>query len=461
MKKRSKVKIQNMSNLDALKANIRHEKNIIREIVGFSRHLSKLENLEKAGYNINPAEKKLFEGAIKSLKAQLKIINNSVPAIINQISLFKKIEEKEKRKRKEELVSLKYEHPSIEKRKTLVTIKKEDKLKYLRELSLTEESVKRLRKDYKLEKIKFVGFKKPSFYAKLSNKFFLKTSTDLLEKGRFAKLNHELRKANLPFLSTTYLSMAFFTSALSIFLGLFLTILLSFFKISISFPFLFLSEESFLIGFLKSFWLIFAIPVLTFLAFYFYPLTERKSISNKINQELPFVVIHMSAIAGSGVEPSKIFRIIVTSEEYPNTTKELKKLLNQINLYGYDLVNALREGARITSSPKLSELFNGLATTITSGGNLKEFLEKRAESLIFDYKIERDKYTHMAETFMDVYISVVIAAPMIMTLLLIMMHLTGLSFGFSLTALAILMLLVIAIVNVLFLTFLHLKQPKF
>ena len=168
----------------------------------------------------------------------------------------------------------------------------------------------------------------------------------------------------------------------------------------------------------------------------------------------------MSAIAGSGVEPTKIFEIIVKSEEYPHTRKEIKKLLNKINLYGYDLVSALGESARLTSSSKLAELFKGLATTITSGGELTMFLDKRAETLVFDYKVEREKYNRIAETFMDIYISVVIAAPMMMTLLLVMMSLTGMSYGLTIQATSLIIILVIGLLNIFFLIFLHLKQPE-
>ena len=326
---------------------------------------------------------------------------------------------------------------------------------------MTDSSVKRLKKDYKLEQIKFEKFKKPSLYAKISNRLFLKLTTRLFDKGYFQNLNNNLRKANFSFLSQTYVSMAFFSALIGLVASIVLLIILLFFNPGLNYPFLTLAEESILLRLAKNFWIIFAVPILTFVSFYFYPITERKSIAGKINQELPFVAIHMSAIAGSGIEPTSIFKIIVLSEEYPATKQEIKKLLNQINLYGYDLVSALRESARITSSAKLAELFKGLATTITSGGSLENFLEKRAESLIFDYKMDREKYTKMAETFMDLYISVVIATPMIMTILLVMMNMIpALSLGLSTPVLSFLMILGIALINVFFLVFLHLRQPE-
>ncbi|HUS48699.1 MAG TPA: type II secretion system F family protein [Candidatus Paceibacterota bacterium] len=463
-----------MNSIEALKANIEHEKNILREALTFSNYLELLENLEKKGYRINERERRLLNNAIYSLMQQLKILNNSVPEIIKRISIFEELptekpaEKKElervKSKKQENLVSLKYK-PVVSSQKegvdSFITIKKEDKLRFLRELSLTDSSLRKIKRDYSALGKRAEQFRKPSLYAKISNRFFSKWSNQLIDKGHFSKLRGELRKANMPFLLHTYISMAFFTTVLSVFAAILILVVLLFFNVGIGFPFFALTKESILLRLAKYFWLIFAIPAAMFFAFYFYPSTEKKSIAKKINQELPFIVIHMSAIASSGVEPSNIFKIIVLGEEYPATKKELKKLLNQINLYGYDLVTALRNSARLTSSNKLAELFNGLATTITSGGSLNEFLDKRAETLVFDYRLEREKYTHMAETFMNIYISVVIAAPMILTMLLVMITLTGMGFGLSMNAVSLLMVLGIAVINIVFLVFLHLKQPRF
>jgi archaellum biogenesis protein FlaJ (TadC family) len=40
--------------------------------------------------------------------------------------------------------------------------------------------------------------------------------------------------------------------------------------------------------------------------------SRKKSLNKEINQELPFMTIYMAAIATSGIEPSKIFDILVS-----------------------------------------------------------------------------------------------------------------------------------------------------
>jgi hypothetical protein len=81
---------------------------------------------------------------------------------------------------------------------------------------------------------------------------------------------------------------------------------------------------------------------------------------------------------------------------------------------------------------------------------------------LFDYKLEREKYTKASETFMDIYISIAIAAPMILLMLFVIMGSTGLltSFiGLGTDILSMLIIMAIVFLNIGFIVFLKLKQP--
>ncbi|MFQ5531362.1 MAG: type II secretion system F family protein, partial [Candidatus Nanoarchaeia archaeon] len=330
-------------------------------------------------------------------------------------------------------------------------------LKHLEFIELERETLKRLKK--KIKEPKKVKVKKPSKYVNISNRIFSEFSISLIEQGMFKTLKRDLVKANLQFLTKSYVSVMFFTAFLSLILAFFIFLFFLFFNLSPELPIIIGVDEGLGSRFLKVIWIIFVIPIATFLAMYVYPSLERKSIETKINQELPFATIHMSAISGSLVEPSKIFHIIVETKEYPTLEKELIKLINEINVFGHDLVTGLRNVGSNSPSKKLAELFNGLATTITSGGDLTEYFDKRAQSLLFEYRLEREKNTKSAETFMDIYISVVIAAPMVIMLLLLVMKISGLGIGVSTGMITLIMILGVSMINIIFLTFLHLKQP--
>ena len=92
---------------------------------------------------------------------------------------------------------------------------------------------------------------------------------------------------------------------------------------------------------------------------------------------------------------------------------------------------------------------------------MKTFFEKRAETLLLNYRLEREKFTKVAETFMDIYISVVIATPMILLLLLVMVSVSGVNVGLNLGQMTLLIIFVVVVVNVIFLWVLGLRQPTY
>lgn len=430
---------------EALKSNIANEKEIIREIV-FHTELSRSVR--------SPHEKQLLLNAITSLKRQFNMLNDAVPMLLENISLARKIPpasettaSKEKPK-EERLVSLSYK--GQDSRGRAAVIKDIDKERFIKELDIGEELIKKIKaktietgqREQKGRKIRI------NPYSKLSNRLFSNFSNRLLTRGYFRSINEDLKKANIAIMAGTYISMMLFSVVVVFLISLILFILLL--ALNINSP-----------NVIKFLWIILLAPILAFAAFYFYPSSEKKAADKKISDELPFVAIHMSAIAGSGLEPTNIFKIISQGKENPYTSKEIRKLLNMINFYGMDLVSALRNTAKISPNRKLSELFNGLATTISTGGSLTEFLDKRAETLLFDFKLEKEKSTRMAETFMDIYISVAIAAPMMLVLLMVLMGISGIStFLTNPNFMALTIVLAISMVNIIFLAFLQLKQAK-
>lgn len=421
-----------------LKKIISQEIKILNEINSLSENLEKIKN---------PEERKVILSQIDSLKKLLKQTNLTLPNTLTKFNLARPLVQSK---------------PQASQIKPVIKppVKKLPEIKPLEiKLSpLEKETLKRLKK--KEKKILEKKERKASKYVQTSNRMFSPVSSQLMNQKSFKMLKSNLIKANLQFLPKSYISVILFTTLISVGVAFFLFLFFLIFNISAIFPIITLATEGIPARFAKVFWLLFVIPVGTFIAMYFYPSLEEKSAANKINQELPFAAIHMSSIAGSMIDPSKIFSIILTTKEYPHIEKEFTKLINEINILGYDLVTALRHSALNCPSQKLAELFNGLATTITSGGDLSNFFAKRAEGLLFEYRIEREKRTRSAETFMDIYISVVIAAPMILMLLLMMMKVSGLGVQLSTGMITLIMVMGVTGVNFGFLTFLHVKQTS-
>jgi flagellar protein FlaJ len=324
---------------------------------------------------------------------------------------------------------------------------------------LEKETIKRIQKKQKKEiEDSKKNKKSESEYLKIASKIFSKTSRRFMGNKSFQKMQDQLMKANLKFTPVGYLSTIFLTTTISALIAGFLFLFFLFFNFGATLPIITRATETVNIRFFKVFWILFVVPIVTFLTMYIYPSLEKKSAGEMIDIELPFATIHMASIAGSMINPIKIFEIINTTKEYPALEKEFTKMINEINIYGYDLVSALKNTAKNSPSKKLSELLNGLATTLNSGGDLPKFFEERSQTLLFNYRIQQQKDAKAAETAMDMYISLLIAAPMILMLLMMIMKLSGLGIAMSVSMIGLLVTLGVVILNIFFLVFLQLKR---
>jgi Flp pilus assembly protein TadB len=412
-----------------LKKNISQEKMIIADIKSIL-----------SGMRSDPHSKPFYGSSLSSLLKQLKMLNDTVPDLLREHSPLKKFTEKQPAK--EQIVRMSYVSPAT-KEKSFVTLNKKDKLEYLQKLKLSTDALSKINKIKKKEEIKTGKEVKPNLYAKYSNKYFRSYSEKLAPQ--FEGVSQDLKKGNVPFLITTYLSMALMTASIAFIAGI------------VIFIFLIIINLANVIFF----WIPFALLGLTFTGFYLYPAGEAGNVQKMINQELPFATIHMAAIAGSNIEPTKIFKIISSSREYPFIGREIKKIIIQTNVYGYDLVTSLKNVALRTPNKRLSELFSGLATNISTGGELKTYLEKKAENFLLDYKLERQRYTDLSGTFMDIYISLLITAPLVLMMMFIVMNVVGMNLGgMDIGTLTFISIGAIILINIIFIAVINLKQPS-
>ncbi len=175
--------------------------------------------------------------------------------------------------------------------------------------------------------------------------------------------------------------------------------------------------------------LVFIIPIfmtsIVFSSMYMYPSMKAKSRGKNIDNNLPFALNQMSAVAMSGVSPSKMFRLLQNFGEYEELSKEATKIIKKIEVFGSDVTTALSETAQETPSEDFKEVLYGMVSTIDTGGNLKEFLEQRTESALFDYKLRRKRQIERLSTFASFYTALLIVAPLFLVVILTVMNMVG------------------------------------
>ncbi|MBI3051867.1 type II secretion system F family protein [Candidatus Woesearchaeota archaeon] len=196
--------------------------------------------------------------------------------------------------------------------------------------------------------------------------------------------------------------------------------------------------------------------------FYAYPFMRIKERRRSITTNMPFAINHMAAVATSGVPPSVMFELISSSEEYGEVAVEIKKIVDFINIFGYDLLTAMRSVATTTPSPAMKDFMDGMVSTIETGGNLESFLRQKADEATLVYQLERQRYNQSIATYSDIYTGLLIAAPLFFVAALALVNILGGKIG-GLGVDVIMALgayVLIPVLNAAFLLFLQVSQPE-
>jgi flagellar protein FlaJ len=115
----------------------------------------------------------------------------------------------------------------------------------------------------------------------------------------------------------------------------------------------------------------------------------------------------------------------------------------------------------VTPSRPFKEFMDGALATLTAGGDFSVFLREKSEQEMFAYRMRIEKYNETVSTYSDVYMGIMIVAPVFFIAILSLVSiLGGQIFGMDIQSLIVLgTYAVIPLLNVAFLTFLEVSQP--
>lgn len=230
----------------------------------------------------------------------------------------------------------------------------------------------------------------------------------------FLDLQDDLEQADADVLYRTYVAEMFMGAFLAMFAGIGLATVVS---VTYSLPTVFI-----LVAFAV---LPLTLAILVMLGMYLYPAWKARDRARDINRNIPFALNHMSAIAGSGVPPSSLFELLVNFEEYGEISNESDEVVTRVKVFGDDVTTALKDVASKTPSEDLKEVFYGMVSTLETGGDLKDFLDERADRALFDYRMKRQKEIDRLTTFASFYTALLVAAPLFLVTILAVLETIG------------------------------------
>jgi flagellar protein FlaJ len=213
----------------------------------------------------------------------------------------------------------------------------------------------------------------------------------------FPDLKEELKRADLKFSPQEYIANALFASLLTF------IVTLPFLAFSIS-----LASASFLFGYLTSITLTIVLPIIVFLIYLNYPKSIIKEREKKIDAYLPFSSLYFSSILSAGLPLHKAIKNFIEFSGHESVANEMKKIVEDVEFFGLDIVSALERAVNRTPSRKFREFLYGILATIRSGGNVYTFVKERTTDFFIDYRRSLSEFAHSMTIYTEIYLVAVV-----------------------------------------------------
>ena len=231
----------------------------------------------------------------------------------------------------------------------------------------------------------------------------------------FQSLRPSLKKADINMSLEDYMSVAVVTSA-SVFF---------FMALPLSILILLIMGNLFMSLFFSIFGAVF-FSVLIFAFFYVYPgvcMGERKK---KIDGLVPYVTLYLTTISGGGTPPIAMFRTIAKFDDYGEISKEARKIVEEVDILGIDMLSALKNAAERTPSNQFVDLLWGMRTVEMAGGDLRIYLREKSKAALVRYKMTLKAFEQKLSMIVEMYLTVVmIGSIMFMVITAIMGSMGG------------------------------------
>jgi flagellar protein FlaJ len=257
--------------------------------------------------------------------------------------------------------------------------------------------------------------------------------------GEGSKLETDLLKAHMKFRAEDYLAYVWFTVmiliAAAVGVGLVVGMLALFLKLPIWLELI----VYILLGML---------PILGYVVLMNMPSstakTRRKDIDSKIAHAMNFI----STLASADVTIDVIFSELSKQKIYGEIQNEAQWITRDIELLGKDVLTAVRDAATRTPSVKFQDFLQGVVTTTLSGGQLKPYFIMKSEQFARLAKLESKSTEETLGMLAESFVTVVVAMPLFLIVMMSLMALVGKTGGSSVLLLYMIVFIMIPVAQI-------------
>ncbi len=156
---------------------------------------------------------------------------------------------------------------------------------------------------------------------------------------------------------------------------------------------------------------------ITYLVFLLYPGISAGERRRNIDATLPYAINYVTAMSTAGITPAEIFRLLGESTIYGESAVEARYIAREIDIFGRDLIDALRIVSVYTPSLRMKDFIQGASASISAGSNLTEYFRSKAEQYALENRQEQRTFLETLGLIAESYVTALVAGTLFLIIL--------------------------------------------
>jgi flagellar protein FlaJ len=151
------------------------------------------------------------------------------------------------------------------------------------------------------------------------------------------------------------------------------------------------------------------------------PASDASVRAQGIEEGLPRTTAFMYALSRGGMEFPQILRTLAAHRSvYGETAKEMSVAVREMDLFGRDMITALRRMSRRTPSDRFKAFSENLTSILQSGSDLPTFFKTQYERFRDEQEQRQEEVLELLATIAEMYVTVLVAGMLfLITILLV------------------------------------------
>lgn len=160
--------------------------------------------------------------------------------------------------------------------------------------------------------------------------------------------------------------------------------------------------------------------------YYIRPSYQASRRASGIDVTLPSAVTFMYALNRGGMNIVEVLRLLAENEEvYGEVSVEVGTIIQDMEYFSRDLMQALRRAGERSASQKFSDFMDDMVATIDSGASTAPFLQDKSEDLIEEAERDQANFIETLSLLGEVYVTAFVAGPLFMIIITVIMAMLG------------------------------------